>query len=73
LEIANKFGGKRQIASIESLDLVDACSGILGKAVDIYVTLTGLAEETSVIIFFDDQEEILDSVDFREWVISMPF
>jgi hypothetical protein len=39
LEIANKFGGKRQIASIESLDLVDACSSILGKAVDIYVTL----------------------------------
>ena len=29
-----------------------------------------LAEEASVIIFFDDQEEI--SIDFREWFISMP-
>jgi len=26
-----------------------------------------------VIIFFDDQEEIFDSIDFREWFISMPF
>ena len=32
-----------------------------------------LAEEASVIIFFDDQEEIFDSIDFREWFISMPF
>ncbi len=31
-----------------------------------------LAEEASVIIFFDDQEEIFDSIDFREWLISMP-
>ena len=26
-----------------------------------------------MIIFFDDQEEIFDSIDFRERFISMPF
>ena len=32
-----------------------------------------LAEEASVIIVFDDQEEIFDSINFREWFVSMPF
>ena len=38
LQVANKFGGKRQIASVKTFDLVDAGACILSKAVDVYVT-----------------------------------
>jgi hypothetical protein len=37
--------------------------------VDAFVlTELKLAEEASVIVFFDDQKEIIDSIDFRERV-----
>ena len=32
-----------------------------------------LAEEASVIILFDGEKEVFDSIDFRQRFISMPF
>ena len=64
-DISDHISNQRGVGSIIALnkDLVEAF---------VWMELK-LAEEASVIIFFDDQEEIFDRIDFREWFISMPF
>ena len=64
-DISDHISYQRGVGSIIALDK---------DLVDAFVwTELKLAEEASVIIFFDDQEEIFDRIDFRDWFISMPF
>ncbi len=64
-DISDHISNQRGVGSIIALnkDLVEAF---------VWMELK-LAEEASVIIFFDDQEEIFDRIDFRERIVSMPF